>query len=101
MAREYIFATITLFVCLGIAGVSLCRLRLTDISIRRGVRIKYSALGAGAFVYGLGPWAGEFPGWPGMTFAIAVLVGLLTSWGRWRNRPPLETRTDHTPIEEK
>ncbi|WP_447775619.1 hypothetical protein [Variovorax boronicumulans] len=101
MAREYIFATVTLFVCLAIAGVSLCRLRLTDTNTRRGVRIKYSALGAGALMFGVSPWTGEFPGWTGMTFAIAVLVGLLTSWGRWRTRPPLETRTDHTPIGDK
>jgi len=99
MDREYLFAAITLAICLCIAGVSLCRLRLTTTKVRRGVRIKYSALGAGALMFGFSPWTGEWPGWTGMTFAAAVLIGLLTSSGRWRSQPPPETRTDHTPLE--
>ncbi|MET3371223.1 hypothetical protein ABIC89_000256 [Variovorax boronicumulans] len=99
MEREYLFAAATLAICLCIAGVSLCRLRLTDTAIRCAVRVKYVALGGGAVVFGFAPWTGTWPGWTGMTFAGAVLVGLLTSSGRWRQRAPLETRNDHNPSE--
>ncbi|WP_019654029.1 hypothetical protein [Variovorax atrisoli] len=98
MDREYVFAAATLLVCLAISGISLCRLRLTDIAIRRGVRIKYSVLGSGALVFGFAPWTGEWPGWTGLVFSFAVLVGLLSSSARWRHRAPPETRSDYSPL---
>ena len=97
MGSSYVIAAATLFVCLGIAGICLCRLRLTSVCIKRGVRVKYTGLGGAALVYGLGPWVGEWPGWTGFAFAVAVLVGLLSSSRRWRVQAPQETRSDYHP----
>jgi hypothetical protein len=95
---EYLLAALNLLLCLAIGGVCLCRARLMGSHTRQGVRIKYSGLGAGALVFGLSPWTGEWPGWTGCVFAAAVLVGLLTSWHRWQRHAPPETDSGHTPL---
>lgn len=98
---EHLFSAFNLLLCIAIAGVCLCRLRLTDLHTRVGVRVKYSGIGGAALVFGLSPWVGEWPGWTGCAFSAAVLVGLLSSSSRWSGQAPIETHSDYAPLEEK
>jgi hypothetical protein len=98
-ALEYLLAMLNLALCFAIAGVCGCRLRLTSLRTRQGVRIKYAVYGAASLVFGFSPWTGEWPGWTGCVFSLSMLVGLLTSWHRWQFRAPPETGSGHAPLE--
>lgn len=95
---EHLFAALNFLLCMAIGWICVCRLRLTSDETLMGPRLKYSLYGAAALVHGLSPMAGEWPGWTGLALTGSLLIGLLTSWSRWRHAVPDELQSSPAPL---
>ena len=73
---------------LAIMFVCICRLNLIGRRVLRRVGVQYVLLLMGAAANGASPWLLEFPGWPSVAFAAAVLFMLCADSFQWRRGAP-------------
>ena len=85
---DYLPAGINGVLSLAIMFVCVCRLNLIGQRVLRRVGAQYVVMVMGAAANGASPWLLEFPGWPSVAFAAAVLFMLCADSFQWRRGAP-------------